>query len=253
MKYVILGLAFLVSMWIATWFYCMRRGRSFRLIRRTVRDRVRRAMGRQNPRRRYVINNLIIKTMDEGILKTTYIDHVLINERGVFVVEAKTHYGCIYGNAQSHEWCEVYNRGRTVEKFYNPIMQNQAHLYFISVALPEDLREIPLTSAVVFSGCNIKGVKADGVYTIRKFKKLIKSGEKILTHELMKSIYDALCAQNGVAIKVRDHEENLRLITRHIELGRCPSCDVELVIRTGRYGEFLACPNYPKCAFTRRI
>ncbi len=253
MKYVITVLIFLLLMWIATWFYCMRRGRRFPFPRRSVRTRVKLAMGDDNPKKRYIINNLIIKTVDEDIFKTTYIDHVLINERGVFVVEAKTHYGRIYGNDSQLEWCEVYNFGRTTERFYNPVMQNQSHLYFVSVALPEELREVPLTSAVVFSGCNIKGVKSDRVYTIREFKRLIKKGEKILTREVMKKIYDSLCSANGVAIKVCDHEENLRLIRRHIELGKCPMCDRELVIRTGRYGEFLACPDYPKCTFTRSI
>lgn len=253
MEYVLIALLFLLSMWIATWFYCMRRGIRFPFARRSVRTRVKSAMGENNPKRRYIINNLIIKTEDEGIFKTTYIDHVLINERGVFVVEAKTHYGRIYGNDSQLEWCEAYNFGRTVESFYNPVMQNQAHLYFVSVALPEELREVPLTSAVVFSGCNIKGVKSDSVYTIREFKGLIRKGEKILSPDTMKRIYECLSSANGVQIKVCDHEENLRLIRRHIELGKCPSCGRELAIRTGRYGEFLACPNYPRCTFTRRI
>lgn len=33
----------------------------------------------------------------------------------------------------------------------------------------------------------------------------------------------------------------------------CPNCQVELVKREGRYGLFLACPNYPACRFTRNI
>jgi len=33
----------------------------------------------------------------------------------------------------------------------------------------------------------------------------------------------------------------------------CPECGSELVIRKGRFGEFIACSGYPKCKYTRPI
>ena len=33
----------------------------------------------------------------------------------------------------------------------------------------------------------------------------------------------------------------------------CPNCGVNLVIKDGRYGDFYACPNYPKCRYTKQI
>ncbi len=33
----------------------------------------------------------------------------------------------------------------------------------------------------------------------------------------------------------------------------CPKCGSELVIRKGRFGEFIACSNYPKCKYTRPL
>ncbi len=33
----------------------------------------------------------------------------------------------------------------------------------------------------------------------------------------------------------------------------CPECGSELVIRKGRFGEFIACSNFPKCKYTRPI
>lgn len=32
----------------------------------------------------------------------------------------------------------------------------------------------------------------------------------------------------------------------------CPECGSELVVRTGRYGEFVACSNYPKCKYIKK-
>jgi DNA topoisomerase-1 len=34
---------------------------------------------------------------------------------------------------------------------------------------------------------------------------------------------------------------------------KCPKCGGDLVIKKGRYGEFIACSNYPKCRYTRPI
>lgn len=34
---------------------------------------------------------------------------------------------------------------------------------------------------------------------------------------------------------------------------KCPHCGARLVVRRGRYGNFLACPNYPNCKYTERI
>jgi hypothetical protein len=33
----------------------------------------------------------------------------------------------------------------------------------------------------------------------------------------------------------------------------CPKCKVKLVVRSGRYGRFLGCPNYPYCGFTSKL
>lgn len=33
----------------------------------------------------------------------------------------------------------------------------------------------------------------------------------------------------------------------------CPKCGGKLVIRRGRYGNFLACSNYPKCTYTEKL
>ncbi|MDD2716220.1 MAG: type I DNA topoisomerase [Candidatus Wallbacteria bacterium] len=35
-------------------------------------------------------------------------------------------------------------------------------------------------------------------------------------------------------------------------LGTCPECQGNLVQRTGRFGDFVACSNYPKCKYTRK-
>ncbi|MDD3156237.1 MAG: type I DNA topoisomerase [Candidatus Pacebacteria bacterium] len=33
----------------------------------------------------------------------------------------------------------------------------------------------------------------------------------------------------------------------------CPNCGTTLVIKMSRFGKFMACPNFPKCKFTKSI
>ncbi|HHD72316.1 MAG TPA: type I DNA topoisomerase [Epsilonproteobacteria bacterium] len=34
---------------------------------------------------------------------------------------------------------------------------------------------------------------------------------------------------------------------------KCPECGSELLLRKGRYGEFIACSNFPKCKYTKNV
>ena len=47
-------------------------------------------------------------------------------------------------------------------------------------------------------------------------------------------------ALEGVRIKVPDE----------VSEGICPECGRNLVVKSGRFGRFLACPGYPECSFT---
>ncbi len=58
-----------------------------------------------------------------------------------------------------------------------------------------------------------------------------------------KSLSDAETALKGERIKVPDEESD--------EI--CPECGRKLVVKSGRFGRFLACPGYPECTFTKPI
>ena len=36
-------------------------------------------------------------------------------------------------------------------------------------------------------------------------------------------------------------------------IGKCPKCGSDLVIKNGRYGEFIACSSYPKCKYNEKL
>lgn len=117
-----------------------------------------------------VINNVVLKSGE----KTTQIDHIVISDFGVFVIETKNYKGWIIGSENSEYWTQVIYKRK--EKLYNPIRQNLAHIR----ALRDCLHEYPhidYKSIIVFpSKADIKvNTTTDVIYssnllgTIRKY------------------------------------------------------------------------------------
>jgi DNA topoisomerase-1 len=51
--------------------------------------------------------------------------------------------------------------------------------------------------------------------------------------------------------KITEGKENIKSLKMAIPTGEfCPKCDSELLRRKGRFGEFIACSNFPKCKYT---
>ncbi len=52
--------------------------------------------------------------------------------------------------------------------------------------------------------------------------------------------------------KVEEGKAKIKSLKMAIPTGEnCPKCDSELLLRKGRYGEFVACSNFPKCKYTK--
>ena len=209
--------------------------------------KVRRIIGKTKENSRYVINNLIIKTGDN---KTTQIDHVLINRKGIFVIETKNYSGRIYGDEKRREWTQVLSGGRVKNKLYNPIMQNKSHIHHISNALSEKL---PIISAVVFVQGNTHFIDAWGVYDLRGLKRMIKESETKISNAQMRKAYHDLTMARSHTVKNREHVKNVRATQTNILNNICPRCGKKLVLRNGKRGAFYGCPGYPHCRFTKNL
>ncbi|WP_294954201.1 type I DNA topoisomerase [Sulfurovum sp.] len=52
--------------------------------------------------------------------------------------------------------------------------------------------------------------------------------------------------------KVEEGKKNIKSLKVATPTGEnCPKCGSELLLRKGRYGEFIACSNFPKCKYTK--
>lgn len=206
-----------------------------------------RVIGPTVPRVRYLINDLKIR-LPNG--KTAQIDHILINKKGIFVIETKNYSGNIYGNDNQLEWTQVLNYGRVKNKIYNPVKQNKTHVYYISKMLD---KRYPIISAVVFVQGNTQYINSDNVYSLSELKELINSGEDILDDAQMKELYNKISAKYDNTITNSEHIKNIATTRHSVERGICPRCGNKLVLRQGRNGKFMGCQNYPNCKFTANI
>ncbi|MEY3002121.1 MAG: topoisomerase [Pseudomonadota bacterium] len=54
--------------------------------------------------------------------------------------------------------------------------------------------------------------------------------------------------------KVEEGKTKIKSLKVAIPTGEnCPKCDSPLLLRKGRYGEFIACSNFPKCKYTKNL
>ena len=191
----------------------------------------------------YVINDIIL--VNEG--KSSQIDHIVINPRGIFVIETKNYSGEIYGSENQREWPQVLAYGKVKNKLYNPLKQNATHIYNVK----KIVGRLPVYSLVVFVQNNTHNIYAKGVIPLSALKTTLQSGEIVLTVEQMQTAYNLLLS-NQSDISTKEHVQNIRKQQHNLELGICPRCGGTLVLRNGKYGEFWGCSNYPKCKFIKK-
>lgn len=205
----------------------------------------------------FVINDLIFRKKN-GL--TCQIDHIVVSQSGVFVIETKNIYGYIRGSEKSKLWRSYWKDGRDLA-FDNPIPQNEAHI----IALSEKLgvgRQIPYYSIIAFTPTAELQVTSSNVPVVywTQLRDIIRSHkDESLTIEEARSVYNEISALNITDPEVRSkhgQQANARKINYEqktntaLDNGRCPKCGGNLVLREGAYGRFYGCSNYPNCKYT---
>ncbi len=93
----------------------------------------------------HLFDNVTLKLKDGS---TTQIDHVLVSQKGVLVVETKDYSGWIYGRYNAPKWTQVLYGKKS--QFQNPTHQNYKHIQAIHEVLPT-LPEKMISGVVVFT------------------------------------------------------------------------------------------------------
>ncbi len=199
-----------------------------------------------------VLNNVTIPT-PKG---SSQIDHIVVSVFGIFVIETKNYSGWIYGGEHAEYWTQnIYGKKYPL---YNPILQNAGHVRALRRVL-KDYEPLPILPIVAFSGgadLKVKVEEACVIYWSQIRKVINQFEERRLTWEQVNIICDAILAAQLEPGKIADkqHLNDIRSAKKHkfdtIASGRCPRCGSTLVLRSGKYGQFYGCSNYPECKYT---
>lgn len=204
------------------------------------------------PKQEYhVINDVVLPTP----YGSSQIDHIVVSPFGIFVIETKNYSGWIYGSEHGEYWTKnVY--GNKYD-FYNPILQNTGHITALRKNL-KDYRSLPIFSIVAFSRqarLDVSVHDAIVIYWDQILRVIRQFGEVKLSAEQVDTIYDEILAINQASATIRkNHVQSIRSAKERkleaVSSGHCPRCGGKLVVRSGRYGDFYGCTNYPTCRFT---
>lgn len=91
-----------------------------------------------------LLNNVTFEVED----RTTQIDHLLIADTGIFVIETKHYKGWIFGHPNGSQWTQTIYKYKS--KFQNPLRQNYGHLRTVQSLF--NLPEAAYFPIIVFSG-----------------------------------------------------------------------------------------------------
>lgn len=209
---------------------------------------VKRYINQYSSKYQTTINNYVTKAENN---MTCQVDHIVIKENGVFVIETKNYEGMIFGAKEQRKWTQVLAGGHVKNQFYNPIKQNATHLYNIRRIIGE---RIPIYSLIVFPRADVSRViEIDEICEINKMiRKLATTGEKVLSQEKIEEIKTKLESKRE-QISNTEHIENIEHMKENIRNDICPRCGGQLLIRHSKNGDFKGCINYPSCKFTKKI
>ncbi|WP_305927950.1 nuclease-related domain-containing protein [Bacillus mycoides] len=155
---------------------------------------VKRILSKLNPESYYVLHDVTVHT-EYG--DTTQIDHIVIAETGVFVIETKNYEGWIYGDEKAARWTQGIFRKK--HSFQNPFRQNYKHTKAIEWVMEQQL---PCISIATFHPkCSLKRVnvhsKDKHILYYNNLKKCIESYTDIqLTKEEVQHIYQTILRAN---------------------------------------------------------
>lgn len=140
---------------------------------------------------------------------TTQIDHIIVSEYGVFVIETKNMGGWIFGDPNHPKWTQTF--GKSKNSFQNPLRQNYKHIKELEALL--QIGENKLFSVVVFTGdAEFKTDMPDNVMGSHRLGRYILSkGTPVLTES---EVQDILLKINGAMLEQsretsRLHRSNL--------------------------------------------
>ncbi len=216
-------------------------------------NKVARILQKLPPEKYKIVNDILIKN-SHG---TTQIDHVVLSEYGVFVIETKNYSGWIYGGEYSEEWTKnVYGNKY---QFRNPLKQNYAHVKALMDILEIKSQDLLIPIIAFSNQATIRIHSSKNVINFNQLRScILKYQNPIITNDKLSVWESKLQACTGYSKEdkkthVYRVQAKADFTKATIDMWICPKCSGKLVLRNGKYGKFLGCSNYPRCKFTYNL
>jgi len=197
-----------------------------------------------------LINNLVLLGDNQV---SHQIDHILIRNNGIFVIETKNYFGNITGGEDDSYWKKSFPyKGRMkVETFHNPLKQNQSHIRMIKRIIGRDYPIYCFIVLVKNNGDGLDLFNVCGPEDILKRINLITIDDP-LSESTIESVYNTLLYSEAdvndemhlanIKKTIKERRDYQKEIRKAIETKICPECGNKLVISdTG-----LKCPHCGK-------
>lgn len=201
--------------------------------------------------RYHLIKNVTLRTEDGS----TQIDHVIVSEFGVFVVETKNMKGWIFGSPNQKTWTQkIYKHS---SKFQNPLHQNYKHVKTLESLLGLDEQQVH--SVIVFVGnSTFKTDMPENVTYGGGYVRYIKSKKTpVLTASQVIEIVNKI-EQGRLAPSFKTNHEHVKHVKNIVaekennNMPSCPKCGGSMVLRETKKGKnigkkFWGCSKFPQC------
>lgn len=163
-----------------------------------------------NTKKYRVINDLMIKNGK----KTSQIDHVIVSNYGIFVIETKNYKGLIVGKEEDLYWNQILYKKK--EKMYNPVKQNYGHIKALKETL-KDFENLKFISIVVFDPKAELRVrcKTEVVYLPKLLKTINKYKSRCIDERTKQKIYLKLKGSHVKGRQIR--KEHVNYINKNIK------------------------------------
>ncbi len=156
----------------------------------------------------YLMLNDVYLPLSDGT--TAQIDHIVVSQYGIFVVETKTYSGWIFGREGDREWTQSIYRKKS--RFQNPIRQNYKHICALTDNLGID--KSYFHGVVAFTGdCTFKTDMPEGVVYSRNAADYIRSfRQPLIKSEQVGKFASMIAARQGTLSEeqIKNHVSNLK-------------------------------------------
>jgi hypothetical protein len=203
------------------------------------------------PADKYIVLNDLYFNLPDG--STTQVDHLVVSQFGVFVIETKTYSGWIFGDEKSAKWSQSIYRKKS--SFQNPLRQNYRHICTLADTLNIDKHYFH--NVVVFrGGCSFKTEPPAGVvFEQELIKYLLSHTTSIIKPSQVQEVAEVIMAwaQTVSEQSKKSHVSNLKKRHTGVQVDegapKCPICGGEMVLRQSKKSNsaFYGCKAYPKC------